>query len=555
MATLDELGQALVNADKAGDTEAATKLAGAIRGMQAQPQSISDRIAADPISQGARNFTQDPGNYGPFQIPAVAANSMAGFFKGARDLGMGLEQMTSFSPQRVDELRAKVAQQRQVDAPLEATGAGRAGELGFNVASILPTMAIPGVNTARGAALLGGAFGAAQPSTSTQETAINTGIGGALGGAGQAVANKLVSAATPIVKSVRDQILSKAQELGFVVSPAEGRSGIINKLMTGAGNKQQTAQEAAIRNAATVEKIAKNDLGVAASEQLTPDTFSTIRQQAYDSGYKPVEALKTINWDPQYVQQIKALGKGESQGTVTRAGQGKIDDLISELDHPQWTGKGIVDDIRTLREEGNANIGKIKSIGEQQLGRAQLKASNLLEDLAERNLQLNKAAPDTIQNFRDARATIAKAHTIEDAMGATSSINPAKFAKNEADAKKLSPEMYAAWKFAKEFPKSNQDVSKVGGMPWNVLMSSGILGGVGYGAGGAMGHKEGALLGLLPLIRGPARSLSLSRLYQSAMVNPESQLRGTLSALARPPAQGLQRIAPQAGILLNQERQ
>src|SRR5260221_9112940 len=282
MATLDELGQALVNADKAGDTEAATNLAGAIRGMQeqAQPQSISDRIAADPISQGARNFTQDPGNYGPFQIPAGAANAMSGFFKGARDLGMGLEQMTSFSPQRIDELRAKVAQQRVRDAPLEATAAGKAGELGFNVASILPTMAIPGVNPARGAALLCGAYGAAQPSTSTQETAINTGIGGALGGVGQAVANKLVSAATPIVKSVRDQVLSKAQELGFVVSPSEGRSGIINKLMTGLGNKQQTAQEAAIRNAATVEKIAKNDLGVAASEQLTPDTFSTIRQQA-----------------------------------------------------------------------------------------------------------------------------------------------------------------------------------------------------------------------------------------------------------------------------------
>ena len=131
--------------------------------------SVAERVANDPISVGARNFTQDQGNYGPFQIPSGLANTMAGFYKGARDLGMGLEQMTS--PGRIDELRQKVAEQRQLDAPLMTTGAGKAGELGFNVASILPTLAIPGVNTVSGAAALGGAFGLAQPSTSTLETA------------------------------------------------------------------------------------------------------------------------------------------------------------------------------------------------------------------------------------------------------------------------------------------------------------------------------------------------------------------------------------------------
>lgn len=41
MASLDELSQALVNADKAGDTDAATKLAAAIQGMQQQPAAAS----------------------------------------------------------------------------------------------------------------------------------------------------------------------------------------------------------------------------------------------------------------------------------------------------------------------------------------------------------------------------------------------------------------------------------------------------------------------------------------------------------------------------------
>src|SRR5260221_255810 len=448
MASLDELSQALVNADKAGDTEAATKLAAAIQGLR--PQTAAERVASDPISVGARNFTQDPGNYGPFQIPSGLANTMAGFYKGARDLGMGLEQLTSAG--RIDELRQRVLEQRQRDAPLMATGAGKAGELGFNVASILPTLGIPGLNTARGAAALGGAFGLAQPSASTLETATNTGIGTLLGAAGQAAANKLVSAASPVVKSVRDSILAKAQDLGFVVSPAEGKGGIVNKLMTGLGNKQQTAQEAAIRNAGTVEKIAKADLGLPETEALTPETFQTVRSEAYQQGFKPVENLNIVRSDAQFEKQVASLASKESQGRVTRSGQGDIESLVKEVKGWQGTGKQLVDDIRTLREEGNSNIKSLKDIGQQQLGRAQLEASNALESLAERNLALNKAPADTIANFRDARATIAKAHTIEDAMQGTSELNPAKFARNEADAKKLSPDMYAAWTFAHECP-------------------------------------------------------------------------------------------------------
>ncbi len=547
MATLDELSQALVNADKAGDSEAATKLATAIQSMQQLP--AAERIASDPISTGARNFTQDPGNYGPFQIPPSLANTMAGFYKGARDLGTGVKQLATFGNSS-DALRQQVAENRQLDAPLMKTKAGVGGELGFNVASILPTLAIPGVNTVRGAAMLGGGLGLAQPSTSGLETAINAGAGAALGGASQAVANKVVAAASPVVQNVRDTILKKAQDLGFVVSPSEGRGTIINKLMTGLGNKQQTAQEASLRNTALHEQIAKADLKLPSTEALTPDTFQTVRQEAYQQGYKPVENLNIVRSDQPFEQSVTALMKGESQGAVTRAGQGQIVSLTKELRQGQWTGKGLVDDIRTLREEGNANMGKIKSVADQQLGRAQLSAATLLEDLAERNLQLNKAPADTIKNFRDARATIAKAHTIEDSMAGTSEVNPLKYAKNEADAKKLSPEMYASWKFAKEFPKSNQPPSKVGGIPWNVLVPSGILGGVG---GMATGHKEGALLGALPLLRGPARSIALSRLYQSAMVNPESALRSTISSMALPPAKALQKINPQAAALLTSE--
>lgn len=560
MADTSRLELALANADKAGDVQAAKAFAveiNRLRGVTEEPSvSAAERVANDPISQGARNFAQDEGNYLGLKIPAGVANTMAGFYKGARDLGMGLEQLTS--PGRTEELRARVAEQRRLDAPLMETGAGKAGELAFNVASVVPTLAVPGVNTVRGAAVLGGALGLAQPSVSGKETLLNTGLGTALGGAGQAVANKLVAATAPALRNARDAILAKAQELGFVVSPSEGRGTVVNKLVTGLGNKQQTAQEASLRNAGAVERIAKADLGLPETEQLLPETFQAVRQRAYEQGYKPVENLNIIRSDPEFEKSITSLLGNESQGKVTRSGQGQINDLVDQVKSGQWTGKQLVDDIRTLREEGLSNKGAIKDIGQQQLGRAQLQAATALEDLAERNLALNQAPADLIQNFRASRATIAKAHTIEDSMQGTSEINPLKFAKSETDAKKLSPEMYAAWKFAKEFPKSNQAPSKVGGIPWNAGIQSSALGALGYGASEVgTGTPYGAALAAVPFVRGPARSIALSKAYQGAMVNPATaygpRLSGIASSVGRTPARALQRIAPQVSAVTAME--
>ena len=534
MADTSQLEAALVNADKAGDTEAAKTLAVELRRVTA---ATTPQAAGNAIQPGAQNFAEEMSF--PQQMLAGVGSTLSG-------LGTGIRQLASPYGVGTEKLRQDVAEQRRLDAPLMATPGGRVGELAGNIATTVPTMAIPGVNTVRGAALLGGVTGLIQPSASTGETVGNVALGTALGGAGQGVANKLVWATAPVVKTTRDAILAKAHDLGFVVSPSEGRGTVVNKLMTGLGNKQQMAQQASIQNAGAVEKIAKADLGVPEAEALTPETFRAVRAKAYQEGYKPVESLNIVRSDPEFEKSITGLMGKESQGKVTRAGQGQINELVGQVKSGQWTGKQLVDDIRTLREEGNSNIIAIKDIGQQQLGRAQLEAANQLESLAERNLTLNKAPADTIQNFRAARATIAKAHTIEDSMAGTSELNAAKFAKNENDARKLSPEMYAAWKFAKEFPKSNQPLSKVGGVPWNVYGTSALMGTLGYQASEAAGHgPAGIAMAALPFVRGPARSLAMSNAYQGAMVNPATAIGPRLAQLGNAPARRLQRIAPQ----------
>lgn len=81
------------------------------------------------------------------------------------------------------------ADKRDLDAPLQATGGAKVGE----IAGALPLAFIPGANTYAGAALLGGAQGALQPTVGNESRLLNTGAGGTLGVVGKAGGDKLAS--------------------------------------------------------------------------------------------------------------------------------------------------------------------------------------------------------------------------------------------------------------------------------------------------------------------------------------------------------------------------
>jgi hypothetical protein len=93
------------------------------------------------------------------------------------DLGRGVGQYVNLVS------RADVAEARKRDAPLMKTGAGMSGNIFGNVAMLAPAAFIPGANTLAGGAAIGAVTGALQPSTSTSETLLNTGVGGAAGAA------------------------------------------------------------------------------------------------------------------------------------------------------------------------------------------------------------------------------------------------------------------------------------------------------------------------------------------------------------------------------------
>lgn len=120
---------------------------------------------------------------------------LVGAGKGITDLARGVAQKVggySF---------ADAADTAKRDAPLMATGAGRAGDL---VGTVVPTLAasgIPGANTVLGSAAIGTGLGLAAPATSWGDMAGNTALGTAGGAAGN-VAGRTLGALYGLGKGV-----------------------------------------------------------------------------------------------------------------------------------------------------------------------------------------------------------------------------------------------------------------------------------------------------------------------------------------------------------------
>lgn len=200
MATLEDLQQALIKADAAGNTEDARALASAIRNLQSP---VNEMGGLERFTAGAGKAVADTG-LGLRQLAGGVMDVVSPRRQNLSSLVTGKK-----IPSRVDELRQEVDETRQRDAPLMDTGSGMAGNIAGNLAmALLPggvalqggklLTKVPGAarlaeammsggraliapKTIPGAAAVGAGQGAIQPSTSTQETIANTGIGGGAG--------------------------------------------------------------------------------------------------------------------------------------------------------------------------------------------------------------------------------------------------------------------------------------------------------------------------------------------------------------------------------------
>lgn len=460
-------------------------------------------------------------------------NVAAGAGKAVVDAGRGLRQIASNVPllNRLDALnpekvQAEIDESRKLDAPLMRTGGGVTGNILGNVAM---TAAIPGASSVGGATAIGAGLGAVQPVAEGESRLLNTAIGAGSGAAGQVVGRKVAQVIgrktaeslddaqrVAAANSARDTTLAAGREAGYVVPPSQAGGGVLSRSLEGLSNKANVAQTASSRNQSVTNDLARKALGLADDAPINEATMRAVRAEAAQA-YQAVEGLPRVLWDQEFERGVNALARNKLGGVTSNPADDAINGLMSELRaNPAWSGQALVSDIKNLREMAKANLNAAEraggDVGKSALGKAQMKAAELLEDLAERNLSLNGVPQNLISNFRDARRLIAKTYTVENAiLEGGGNVSARKLAAALNRGAPLEGELATAARFANAFPKAAQDTGTMGSVPMFTLTDL-VLG----AGGGAVNPAFAALAAARPA----ARNIALSGPVQNALASP-----------------------------------
>lgn len=384
----------------------------------------------------------------PTEGMSASDKFFAGVGKGMTDVARGIGQVIPVRRNGEWQSLVKrddIAEARKRDAALMNTGAGVFGNVVGNIATALPAAFIPGANTVAGSAVIGAGMGALQPSTSTSETLINTGLGGAGGAAGQKIAQgvgRLMGGNTNANTAVN-------------VSPGSAGanasvSGSVNTRMTGGGSGFGSVDPTDVGNL-TEGQQAIMDWARSQGFRLTPGQASgskalqqieaKLESQPMTSG--TFNKIKDANQSRLNQIAAKAIGEDASElsAPVLQRASDRIggiydmirtdrkvpvdaDDFLNRLSKVEGEFEGLlpvsltdnplVKRLFSVAESGNAtqaqlatltsklnkaaNNQMVSSSGDRELGKALFQVKDVVDDLLEGSM-----SGDTLKAFQKAR--------------------------------------------------------------------------------------------------------------------------------------------------------
>ena len=161
-------------------------------------------------------------------LPAVGGAMKGAYLGGKQMLMQGLDYLSPRAQSRADEMIPDIAENRAAMQGLNTTKMGMAGDVVGNVAMAVPTMFNPAAATLKGAAIIGGGFGAFRPTMGNESRLENMGTGAAMGAGGQWVGNKVLSA------MVGQRVGQSATGGSATATSTGGRSGASSTVSGGA---------------------------------------------------------------------------------------------------------------------------------------------------------------------------------------------------------------------------------------------------------------------------------------------------------------------------------
>lgn len=332
MATLDELHDALRNADAAGDTEAAQQLADAIVAMQPKKQESAPyngtMTTKDKLLQLASGSARGLGLAGRTIINAATSLPLA-----AADFGIGARNLVTGerNPSASD----------MWNQSLDDAGLVKAESIGEKISDIA------------GQALLG----AKMPSPQ--------GIG-TLKSAFTGAPAELAPTAFGTQAAARLKALKDAQKAGYVVPPSTTNPSIINKTLESIGGKVATEQDARAANSEITKRLAQRVLGLHPDQPVTKEAVKAVIADQ-SPAYEAVKQIGTITADAKYADALKTVVSRYEKVAAAFPGLAKDDitKLVSSMDQPSFDSESAIEATKLLRENaddafrsGNSQLGK-----------------------------------------------------------------------------------------------------------------------------------------------------------------------------------------------------
>jgi len=375
-------------------------------------------------------------------------------------------------------------------------------------------------------AIQGGAAALFSPASSLPQAAANitTGLvsGGVGGTVGEVTGNDTLATAASMVSpmainaaaqrgrnavtqaqetnarnEVRNKSLMDARNEGYVVPPSSVKPGLINTTLESFAGKAATKQEAQLRNQVVTNDVATKELGFPKGTAITEGKLKDFRNRT-SAPYREVAAL-----DPEAARSLKRLQDVREQATLA----------WREYNGPNHPRQALND-----AKAFDAEAARLESY---------------IEGIA-----TNAGKPKLVGDLREARKQIAKSYDIERALNVgDASVSAPTLGRFLDRGAPLTGGLRTAAAFA-EGP-GRQVVRDGSGVPTPGVSALNPYGSLALGAaGGAAVGPAGILAAGVPLLRGPARSLALSPMYQRLMADPNVSpgvLNGILSRIPYAP--------------------
>ena len=326
-------------------------------------------------------------------------------------------------------------------------------------------------------------------------------IGQTVGGLAGGVAGGMAFAPKPtesLAYTPKEKTIKQSIEAGYQIPPSQAKGSGLQKFLETIGGKPKTEQDAQFHNQEITNKLAKKYIGLSESDNLGTDAIQAVKEK-YNPVYEQVSKLPSIT---QTEKQLVPDALGVPKEKI-------VENIIP-------SGRQLLDDLKQTRADSKGYWDFWKRTGDPAAQKQALEfdaKSTQLESKLEELAKYHKK-PELMDELRNARRELAKAHTVNKAMNPATGDISANVFKSMLGKAPLTGEAKTIADFASGFGK----VAKMptAGEPTNFSILDAAMAFHGVGTGNAPET-------LFPLLRKPARMLALRKGAQQSLMEGQGK--------------------------------